>query len=240
MLERIAITGFAVARSVEVVPGPGLNVFTGETGAGKSLVVDALAFVFGARRGREVIATGAERAMVEATLRLPEGPVTVERTIGLSGRSTARLNGEPATIEQLQALADRVVDIHGQSDHLAILRPANQLAALDAFAGLDAQRQGVAGLVRELREVRREARALRTDERERERLIDQLRYESQEIEAAELVPGEDGRLRDEQSRLANAWKLLEEAGQALEGLDSASVAAVTGLVRDLAVRDASA
>ncbi|MEX0781848.1 MAG: DNA repair protein RecN [Dehalococcoidia bacterium] len=240
MLERIAITGFAVARSVVVVPGPGLNVFTGETGAGKSLVVDALAFVFGARRGREVIATGAERAVVEATLLLPEGPVVLERTIGLSGRSTARLNGEPATIEQLQALGERAVDIHGQSDHLAILRPANQLAALDAFAGLEPHRQRVAGLVRELREVRREARALRTDERERERLIGQLRFESEEIDAAELVPGEDGRLRQDQSRLANASKLLESAAQAIEDLEGAPLPAVAGLVHDLVTRDPTA
>src|SRR5688500_2610593 len=132
VLERLEIADFAVARQVVLEPGPGLTVFTGETGAGKSLVVDALAFVFGARRGREVIATGAERATVEATMVLPEGRIRVERTIGLSGRSTARIDGEPATIEQLQAIGERALDIHGQSEHLAILRPANQLAALDA------------------------------------------------------------------------------------------------------------
>ena len=85
MLERLTITGFALARSVVMEPGPGLNVFTGETGAGKSLVVDALAFVFGARRGREVIATGANHATVEAILRTSEGEITVERGITLNG-----------------------------------------------------------------------------------------------------------------------------------------------------------
>ena len=240
MLERIAITGFAVARSVVVTPGAGLNVFTGETGAGKSLVVDALAFVFGARRGREVIAGGSERAAVEATLRLPEGETLVERSIGLSGRSTARINGESATVEQLQALAERVVDIHGQSEHLAILRPPVQLSALDAFAGLDSARLEVTGLVRDLREVRREAAGLRTDVRERERLIDQLRFECDEIEAAALIPGEDEALRQEQSRLSNARRLQEEVAQAVTALDGASLGVVAGLVRDLAERDASA
>ncbi len=240
MLERIAITGFAVARSVIVTPGPGLNVFTGETGAGKSLVVDALAFVFGARRGREVIASGSERATVEATLLLPERETVLERTIGLSGRSSARIDGESATIEQLQALAERVVDIHGQSEHLAILRPPVQLAALDAFAKLEGARQQVTGLVRELREVRRETVALRTDERERERLIDQLRFELGEIEAAALVPGEDDSLRQEQSRLANATKLREQVAQAVTGLESGSSNAISGLVGDLASRDATA
>ena len=92
MLERLEITDFAVARSVVIEPGAGLTVFTGETGAGKSLVVDALAFVFGARRGREVIATGAERA----TVRVQVDGRALERTIALSGRTSARIDGEPA------------------------------------------------------------------------------------------------------------------------------------------------
>jgi DNA repair protein RecN (Recombination protein N) len=240
VLERVAINDFAVARSVVVMPGPGLNVFTGETGTGKSLVVDALAFVFGARRGREVIATGAERASVEATITLGGERLAVERTIGLSGRSSARINGQPATLDQLQSLAERAVDIHGQSEQLAILRSAVQLATLDAYAGLEEQRRRVTALVRELREVRREAEALRSDTRERERLIDQLRFESEEIAVAALVPGEAESLRQEHSRLANATRLLEDVAAALDAIDAAPAAQVTALVQDLASRDSSA
>ena len=240
MLERLEITDFAVARSVVIEPGAGLTVFTGETGAGKSLVVDALAFVFGARRGREVIATGAERAIVRATLTLAGERRLVERTIAQSGRTSARIDDQPATVDDLKALADGFVDIHGQSEQLAILRPAMQLAVLDEFAGLGAQREEVARFVRELREVRRQVQALSTDARERERQIEQLRFEVEEISEAGLRKGEDVELRNEQSVLSNARRLLEDAAAALQALDASPTGEVVRAVSDLAERDASA
>ena len=236
MLERLEITDFAVARSVVIEPGAGLTVFTGETGAGKSLVVDALAFVFGARRGREVIATGAERATVRAQV----GGRALERTIALSGRTSARIDGEPATVEELRALAEGFVDIHGQSEQLAILSPRVQLAVLDEFAGLGAEREAVSRTVRELREVRRQLASLATDARERERLVEQLRYETEEIEAAGLRPGEDAELRREQGVLANARRLLEDVAVALEALDTAALGEAVRATTDLAQRDPGA
>ncbi len=240
MLERLTITNFAVARSVVVTPGAGLNVFTGETGAGKSLIVDALAFVFGSRRGREVIAAGTERATVEALLFVDGRQMTLERSVGASGRSSAKIDGEPATLETLQELGSRLVDIHGQSDQMAILRPAVQLAALDAFAGLQQSRTSVAATVRALREVRRDLVSLATDVRERERLVGQLRFESEEIAAAGLTPGEDDALRVDHARLANASRLIEDAAAALTALDSPDVAEVIRAVNDLTGRDPSA
>ena len=240
MLERVEITDFAVARSVVIEPGPGLNVFTGETGAGKSLVVDALVFLFGGRRGREVIATGAERAVVAATLRLGEQTRTVERAITNSGRASARIDGEAATVDQLRALADGLIDIHGQSEQLAILRPAVQLGVLDAFAGLNPAREAVGKLVRSLRELRREIRTLATDARERERLVDQLRFETDEIVAAALEEGEDEALRLEQARLGSARRLIEDAARGLEALDGAAWGEAVAAVRDIGARDPSA
>ncbi len=240
MLERLEITDFAVARSVVIELGPGLTVFTGETGAGKSLVVDALAFVFGARRGREVIATGAERATVRATLRLPGGRKVIERSIALSGRTSARFDDAPATGDDLRELAAGLVDIHGQSEQLAILRPQVQLAVLDEFAGLVPQREAVAATVRELREARRQLQTLTTGARERERTIEQLRFEVDEIEAAALTPGEDAELRREQAVLANANRLLEDVAIALEALDSAPLGEAVRALNDLASRDPSA
>ena len=225
-----------MARSVVIEPGAGLTVFTGETGAGKSLVVDALAFVFGARRGREVIATGAERATVRAQV----GGRALERTIALSGRTSARIDGEPATVEELRALAEGFVDIHGQSEQLAILSPRVQLAVLDEFAGLGAEREAVSRTVRELREVRRQLASLATDARERERLVEQLRYETEEIEAAGLRPGEDAELRREQGVLANARRLLEDVAVALEALDTAALGEAVRATTDLAQRDPGA
>lgn len=240
MLERIEITDFAVARSVVIEPGRGLTVFTGETGAGKSLVVDALAFVFGARRGREVIATGAERATVRARVTRDGVTRILERTIALSGRTSARIDDQAATVDDLRALADGFVDIHGQSEQLSILRPAVQLAVLDEFAGLGEQREAVAATVRELRDVRRRLGALATDARERERLVEQLRFEVDEIESAGLRPGEDAELRREQTVLANAGRLLEDVAAALEALDAGGLGEAVRATNDLAARDPGA
>ena len=241
MLERLSILDFAVARSVVIEPGRGLNVFTGETGAGKSLVVDALAFVSGGRRGREVIASGAERAQVEASFREGEAaPYIVTRTIGLAGRTAARIDGEPTAVEILQERTGRTIDIHGQSEQLAILKPAVQLAVLDGFAGTTSRREEVGGIARDLRRVRREARDRATDARERERLIETLRFESDEIAAAGLLSGEDEALREEQARLSTTERRRDDVEAALAALDSAPVGEAVRAVTDLVARDAEA
>jgi len=240
VLERLSIFDFAVARSVVIEPGGGLNVFTGETGAGKSLVVDALAFVSGGRRGREVIASGAERAVVEAGFRDGEDAYAVTRAIGLSGRTAARIDGEPVAIELLQEKTGRTVDIHGQSEQLAILKPAVQLAVLDEFAGITAQREEVGAIVRDLRRVRREARDRATDARERERLIETLRFESEEIATAGLQPGEDAVLREEQARLSTTERRREDVESALAALDVAPLGEAVRAVTDLVSRDSEA
>ncbi|MCC6386995.1 MAG: DNA repair protein RecN [Dehalococcoidia bacterium] len=234
MLERLTVRDFAVARAVELEPGPGLTVFTGETGAGKSLIVDALAFVFGARRGREVVASGAERATV--TARIAGGP-ELERTIGLSGRSSARCDGQPVPLEQLQATGANAIDIHGQSEQLGILRPSVQLRVLDRYAGLEAEQATVARLAGELRDVRRRLRALRTDAHSRERLVEQLTFETNEIRDAALAPGEDEALRREQSRLAGAGRILEDVAAAEVALEAAPTGEIAAAVNDIASRD---
>ena len=240
MLEQLTIADFAVARSVVIEPGSGLNVFTGETGAGKSLVVDALTFLFGGRRGREVIATGAERATVTATLSVDSRKVTVERTVGLSGRSASRIDGVPAAIEDVRQQFADLVEIHGQSEQLAVLRPSVQLAMLDAYAGLATQRESVGAIVRELRETRRQVDTLSRDTRERERLIGQLEYEVQEIDSAAPVAGEDAALRDEQRRLSSSTRLLESTAEAMAALEAAPIGEVTRAISDIVARDATA
>lgn len=240
MLERLAIRDFALARSVVVEPGPGLNVFTGETGAGKSLVVDALAFVLGGRRGREVIGAGAGRAVVEATLSLQGSRVVLERTVGLSGRTAVRMDGVASTLDEARAIAGRAVDIHGQSEQISILRPAIQLEVLDEYGGLTEERRALAASVRELRDVRRHRSALAIGARERERLIEQLRFEAGEIAAAALSPGEDDALRLEHSRLANAGRLTEDVEAALAALEASDAGNAVRAVADIAGRDPTA
>lgn len=240
MLEALTIDDFAVARSVRLTPGAGLNVFTGETGAGKSLVVDALAFVLGARKGREIIAAGAERARVQARLRLETGPTDVERTITAAGRSTARIDGRAATLDEVQALAAGSVDIHGQSEQSAILRPAAQLAALDSYAGLTAETARVGRLVRALRDVRRRARSLRTDADQRERIADQLRFECEEIAAAQVTEDEDALLQQERSRLGSVTKLMEAALVVEAALSEPAIGAAVAGAGEIARHDAGA
>lgn len=240
MIETLSIRNFAVARDVSLRLGAGLTVFTGATGAGKSLIVDALDFVFGGRYGREVIASGADRAVVEASIATENGRVTVERSIGLAGRSAARIDGQPARTEQLAALGGAAIDIHGQSEQLSVLRPAVQLAALDAYAGLERERDDMARLARQLRDVRRRIQALSTDARERERLLDQLRFELEEIESAALVPGEDEQLRGEFARLANVQRLIEDATAAMVALDGPGLAEALQAIHDLSERDPAA
>jgi DNA repair protein RecN (Recombination protein N) len=241
VLERLSITDFAVARSVTVAPCPGLNVFTGETGAGKSLVVDALAFVLGGRRGREVIAAGASRAVVEAVFALPDGRrLVIERALGLAGRSSIRIDGEPATLEELRARAGELAEIHGQSEQLAILRPQSQLAALDAFARAGEARGRLAVLVREHRAIGRKLAELTRDARERARLLEQLQFEVAEIAGAGLAPGEDEALRAQQSRLASATRLAEDAAASIAALEASPLGETVHAVEDIVARDPGA
>ena len=238
MLEEIRVADFGVAREVSVRLNPGLTVFTGETGAGKSLVVDALAFAFGARRGREIIATGAERATVQVSW--ANGEQRLERAVSRTGRATARLNGTPATNDELLSLAARLVDVHGQSEQTAILRPGEQRDLLDTFAGLVPLRTEIGERVRELRSLRKRAQSLVTGQRERERQLDQLRFETEEIAAAGLQEREDDELRAEAGRLANADRLLEAAAAALTALADGSVGNISAAAAEIAERDPSA
>ncbi|MCY3646535.1 MAG: DNA repair protein RecN [Chloroflexi bacterium] len=240
MIEQLTVTGFAVARDVTLAPGPGLNVITGETGAGKSIIVDALDFLFGGRHGRGVVAEGAESARVRASVRTGDDRLTVERTVRLSGRTAGRIGDDSAPAERLRELGARVIDIHGQSEQLTLLRPAVQLAVLDAFGGLRDQRDALAAQVRELRALRREIEAIGADSRERERLLDQLRFEVDEIAQAGLVPGEDDALRREQRRLASIERLLAASATALEALDAPAIAEAVAALEEIAEADPDA
>ena len=240
MIEQLTVTGFAVARDVTLAPGPGLNVITGETGAGKSIIVDALDFLFGGRHGRGVVADGAESARVRASVRTGNDILTVERTVRLSGRTAGRIGDDSAPAERLRELGARVIDIHGQSEQLTLLRPAVQLAVLDAFGGLRDQRDALAAQVRELRALRRELEAIGADSRERERLLDQLRFEVDEIAQAGLVSGEDDALRREQRRLASIERLLAASATALEALDAPAIAEAIAALEEIAESDPDA
>jgi DNA repair protein RecN (Recombination protein N) len=255
MLDELDIRNFAVAEHVRLRFAPGFNAITGETGAGKSLIIDALALLLGGRADPEVVRAGAGAARVEGVFRVdpgadealaetlsevgiePEdGLLIISREVPRQGRSVARVNGRAVVQSALAALGRRLVDIHGQEDQLSVLRPAEHLGHLDRFAGLEAERVAVTALVAELREVRAAIRRLTEDERERARRQDRLAYEVQEIDAARLRPDEEEELRAERQLLVSAEELArlsEAAHTALTGGGrSASAADALGLAAD--------
>jgi DNA repair protein RecN (Recombination protein N) len=230
MLLELTIRDFAIIDELQVTFGEGFNALTGETGAGKSIIIDALGAVLGDRIGAEYVRAGRSQAHVEGlfdvrgldggplTAFLDEHGVTVEegllvlsRDIHASGRTVARLNGRVVTTQVLQGVGQQLVDIHGQSDHLSLLRPAGHIDMLDEYAGLTAERAALAELVEELRALRAELGALMRDERELAQRVDLLTFQVEEIEKAAPKPGEEEALEAERLLLANAERLTHLA-----------------------------
>lgn len=227
VLIELNVRNFAVIEEMGLSLQPGFNVITGETGAGKSVLIDALSGLLGARLGAEFVRHGADQARVEGIFQVDggdselaarleelgieaeDGTLIVSRDVAAAGRSVARVNGRAVPASALAQLAPHLVDIHGQSDNLSLLRGVTQLYLLDAYAGLDAARAEVGERVGELRRVRREREALKRDDRELARQIDLLRFQCDEIEAAAPRVGEDEELEAEQRVLVNAERLIE-------------------------------
>jgi len=206
-----------------------MNVLTGETGAGKSILIDALALVLGRRAHPADVRAGTSRAFVEAVFDTTsdeaarvmdsygvetDESLILSREVRGAGRSTARINGRGVPVRALAELGRTLVDVHGPSEHQSLFRPSQQLEYLDRFAGLMPERETVAALARELRATDREANELQRNARETAREIDLLTFQVNEISAAELSAGEDERLRADRVVLANAERLRDLAGQA--------------------------
>lgn len=240
MLAELTIVDFAIIDRVQLQLALGFSVLTGETGAGKSIIVDALSQLLGSRADTTLIRAGADRARIEGIFALEEAqrralrPLLQEygladedesldtlilvRELHSVGRSTGRVNGRAVTMGVLREIGERLVDIHGQSEHLSLKRVKEHVDILDRYAGLEAEREAVRQAVTELREVRRELRKLRRDERELAQRADLLTFQVKEIAEAELEPGEEEALTTERSRLANAEKLMVDANAAYEAL----------------------
>lgn len=241
MLREIHIKDFAIIEEVHMTLGEGFNILTGETGAGKSILIDAVALILGGRADTSAIRRGATRARIEGLFLLApvqrraiapilereglesDAPDTLwlSRELRTTGRSVARINGRVASVSLMREIAQNLVDIHGQSEHLSLLRTREHLNLLDRFANLNPLRGRVAAQVRELQAVRRELTALRESERDRMQRIDLLRFQVEEIEAAKLVPGEKATLEAELVRLNNAEHLTSLASGVLTLLEEA-------------------
>ncbi len=239
MLAEITITNLAIIEQLHLKFAPGFNVLTGETGAGKSIILDALGLLLGGRAQSELIRAGAEETRVEGIFllngiarellasQLEENGITLEddalilaRELHRAGRATGRINGRAVTGAVLQQIGDKLVDIHGQSEHLSLLRPKEHIDLLDRFGNLWEQRAEVTKQVRHLRKVRQELRDLQKDARETARKIDRLTFILQEINDAKLKLGEEEVLKTERDLLAHAETratLADDAYNALYG-----------------------
>jgi DNA repair protein RecN (Recombination protein N) len=231
VLSQLTIRNFAIVERLQIDWQAGLNVITGETGAGKSILIDAVGALLGDRLGPEVVRSGANRALVEGVFAIPadpppelkavmdeyglepeDGALIVSREIaGSGGRGGARINGRAVPLSVLQELGELLVDVHGQSEHMALLRAREQLDYLDHYAGALPERGEVHRLVRELRTTREALTTLLAEEREAARMQDMLRHELAEIDAANLSLGEEEELLTQRSRLQHVERLRQAA-----------------------------
>ncbi len=243
MLRTLHIRDFVIVEQTEIHFGAGFTVFTGETGAGKSILIDALALALGERGDASVLREGAARADITAIFDTPAHlsawlaereiepaeELSLRRVIDAQGRSRAYINGMPATVTQLRELGDTLVDIHGQHAHQSLMRPDAQRELLDAHGGHGELRQVVAqawkhwrGLARQLETAEQDAEALAA---ERER----LQWQTEDLDRLNLAEGEWDALQTEHSRLSHAQSLLDGASQILEALDGEQDSALSRL-----------
>ena len=233
MLHELAVENYAVVDRVRVRFHPGLNLLTGETGSGKSILVDALALLFGGRASSDMIRSGADKArvsavfepgsralatLVEAGIECEDSELVLEREILSNGKGRVYVNNRPATVALLKDLASHLGDIHGQHDQQLLFDPAAQLSMLDAFARNQEHRARIAEIFQSWKRAGDEIAALESAEQEKLRMLDLWTFQRREIESAELQPGEDASLESERRVQQNAGKLLESAAAAYEAL----------------------
>ena len=240
MLSSLQIENVAVIQKAEVHFQPGLNVLTGETGAGKSILIDSINAILGNRTSKDLVRTGATKAVIRAAFeQVPDAvldslekagyersdALMLSREITAEGKSSCRINGMPATAAVLRELCGGLININGQHDSVGLLNPARHLGILDDYAQNGVQFQEYYALYRELVRIKRELDAMITDEAEKQRRIDLLSYQVQEIENAALTAGEEQTLESRRRVLANASTIRDRIAQCyalLSGGDEAA------------------
>ncbi len=227
MLSELVVHNFAIIRHLEISFQSGLNVLSGETGAGKSILVGAVNLILGSRASQEMIRTGAGEAMVEAVFKLPESPglmarlretgldlsedLLVRRSISRSGRNRIFINDQAVTLQQLQQLARGLVSVSGQHEHQLLMDPEVHLGLLDSFGDLDPVCQAVGLVHARWAEMREKLSRLRKAKQEQATKLDYMRFQLQDLESANLQPDEDKALEQELSILRHAATLREAA-----------------------------
>ncbi|MDP2892457.1 MAG: DNA repair protein RecN [Bacillota bacterium] len=226
MLTRLHIENIALIDRLDIDFSRGLNILSGETGAGKSIIIDSVNIVLGERADKELIKSGEERALVEAVFDISSSPkllsffdrsgfgtedghVILSRELSASGKGACRINGRMVTVSALKEAGDALVDLHGQHEHQSLLNPQKHLDLIDNFAGAETAslREKVSELYREYKSISNKLASRFGSERDRERMLDILGFQIAEIERAKLTPGEDEELQKEKRLLQNGEKI---------------------------------
>jgi DNA repair protein RecN (Recombination protein N) len=245
MLSQLIITNFAIISRLEIQFKPGLNVLSGETGAGKSIIINAVNLILGGRASGDLIRTGADEARVEALFVLPEntsvkealkelglpfeGDLLIKRHISREGRNRIMINGSMATLQMLSRIGAALMSISGQHEHQILLKPENHLFLLDDFGSLSAERSAMNALFEQYQILKGDRQKLERDIRDREEKQDLARFQREEIEKADLKPGEDDDLESEKKRLLHAEQLREIVGETYGALYEEEGSLLSGL-----------
>ncbi len=261
MLAQLSVRDFAIVEQLELELGGGMTVLTGETGAGKSILIDALGLALGQRASARVVRSGAEQAEVVAVFELApdsdaarhlavqdlasaDAECILRRTIGSDGRSRAYINGRPVPLQALRDLGDWLVDIHGQHEHQSLLKPVAQRRILDEYAKHDGALLRLADLHERWQCTRRALDSLSGGPEEREQRLDYLRYQVGELDALDVHSGELELLDDEHRRLSHSNELIAICARGLEGIDgdadtslTSRLASITNAIDDMAAID---
>jgi DNA repair protein RecN (Recombination protein N) len=252
MLVSLRIRNLALIDDLTWELGPGFNTLTGETGAGKSILIDALSLLLGERADKTLIRSGAEACSVEAELELRDAArltevnaqleksgaepcegraLLLKRTVSAAGANRQFINGSPVPLQVLKTLGDRLVDVHGPHDHQSLLANDKQAELLDAYGKLGALRAACASAHRELRAIEQEKAALEMSEAEREQRLSILQHQVGEIESAKIQPGEDARLDNDYRAASHAQNIVEQAGIIVSLISDADGSVLTQLAQ---------
>ena len=234
MLEHLHIRNVALIKESEISFGDGLNILTGETGAGKSMIIDSLQFALGGRAGKDFLRHGEKQAAVEAlfsvqsqalTEKLAEngiapeedGTLLITRTLSEAGKSVCRINGSTVTVGMLKEIAEDMIDIYGQHEHQSLLNPVKHIRLLDRFcgAGFGEAMEEYKNSRQKLKDLEKQLAILIGDESQREQRMDMLLFQKEEIEAAELQEGEEDALLEQKKRLSSMERLIRLTGESV-------------------------
>ena len=247
MLEHLAIRNFAIISGLQIRLRPGLNILSGETGAGKSIIVNAVNLILGGRASADLIRTGTDEARVEALFAVPEGSplgevlgeldipfegeVLISRTISREGRNAVRINGALATLQMLSRITPYLISVSGQHEHQRLLRPENHLLLLDDFGGLVPDRLALTERFDAYTRTRNRLKGLDGEIRKMEERRDLARFQMEEIGSARVEAGEDERLEEERTRLRHAEELRSAVGGAYQGIYERDGAVISEVAR---------